>query len=172
MQPKVANQTRQKTKAEAKQKQSRNNVRIKATFKSGFLPVSCFLPAATTQRKAQRCKAKETSGASRVSSKAGDPVYQKEHDPASLARCFCFILPRSLHPANLARSSRAVLLIKRGTFLLFPSSCLFEFKAKAKEQRSKIKRTRLSLCICSVCCFQSANAHERTQSNTKREICD
>ena len=133
------------------------------------MPVSCFLPATTTQRKKQRSKAKETSGASRLLRKQDDPAYWKEHDPANLARFFCFNLPRSPHPANLTRAcdvgtpiliyleGRVVLLIKRSmvpsrAFFSLPSSCLFEFKAKAKEQ-SKTKRTRLSLCLCSVRSF-------------------
>ena len=118
--------------------------------------------------------------------------------PASLVASVLIYLARRILPTSLARAcdfgssvlihlkGRVIMLIKRSmvqshAFLLFSSSCLLDFKAKAKGQRSKAKRS-LSFsallpsgskmrdpALLAASRFQPTNAHKQTQSSTKRE---
>ena len=96
-----------KDRQSSEERQRTNNARTKAILKSDLLPVSCFLPA-TTQRKEQRSKSKETAALPfimivldnqrRISMMILLPAYRKEHDPTSLLLAD----PKAHDPALLA----------------------------------------------------------------------
>ena len=139
--------------------ESRSKAETTHVLKQRQTPISCLFPVSCQQQrhkgKNSPCKAKETSGVSfNLQNRMILFIGRSMILPASLVASVLIYLIRRILPTSLAQAcdvgspalifleGRVILLIKRSmalshAFPLLPPSCLFGFKATAKERGKK-----------------------------------